>query len=541
MNKDFIWWKHGIIYQIYPRSFFDSNGDGTGDIPGITAKLDYLQNLGVDGLWLSPFFKSPMDDFGYDISDYCAIDPVFGTLKEFDFFIDEAHKRNIHIILDLVMNHTSNQHDWFSESQKSKNSPKRDWYIWHKGRKILGKTFPPNNWRAAFGGGAWKWDSLSKEYYLHLFLEQQPDLNWRNPDVEKAMFDQARFWLERGVDGFRLDVINYIVKDLDFRSNPYSLHKAFPRRHDQQNHLYDRNRPETHDILKRFRELMDGYGETMLVGEIYPNEGRSEPEISSSYQGTGNNELHLSFDFSPFFSQFSAKNFKSILSGWYSAIPEKGWPCHVLNNHDKFRSMTRLCKGSDQKAMVLAAMLLTQKGTPFLYYGEELGMSNGKIRKSELQDPLGIKYWPIPSGRDPERTPMQWNSSSFAGFTEGSETWLPINSDYKKKNVQVQNDDKDSLLNWYKDLIVLRKTYKSLSHGDISFIDSHKDILAYRRFDKQGNITILLNFSSRVRPVPNNIMGKIVLSGNSKLVENKYELNNSFLESYEIRILDEDS
>ncbi len=496
-KKDaFTWWKHGTIYQIYPRSFNDSNGDGIGDINGIIEKLDYLADLGIDGIWLSPIYKSPMYDFGYDISDYRSIDPAFGTMDDFKKLIKEAHKRKIHIIMDMVINHSSHQHPWFVESRSSRDNPKRDWYIWRDGKK--GKY--PNNWMAAFGGHAWEWDEKTSQYYLHLFLKEQPDLNWRNDELKKAVFDEIRFWLDLGVDGFRLDVINYIVKDAAFRDNPYWLHKTNPRRHDMQRHDYDRNRPETHEILKDLRRLMDEYGETMTVGEIYPNEGVMEPETSAAYLGSGSDELHLAFDFSPIYAKFRAVDFKRILSRWYEAIPHGGWPCHVLSNHDQSRSMTRLAKGNPARAKVLLAMLLTQRGTPFLYYGEEIGMTDGKIRKREIVDPVGKKYWPLHPGRDPERTPMQWNDSDGAGFTTGK-PWLPIAGTHKTVNVAAQENNPDSLLAFTRRLLKLRRENEALYAGSWQLIDSHTELLVYARGGKSGAFMVILNFAEKTRTI----------------------------------------
>ena len=503
-----------MLYQIYPRSFAGSSGDGTGDLRGLFSRLPYLADLGIDGLWLSPIFDSPMRDFGYDVRDYCAIHPLFGSLDDFDELVDRSHRLGIRIILDLVFNHTSDEHPWFIESRASKDSPRRDWYLWHGGRRLAGLPWricrrPPNNWRAAFGGSAWTLDESSDEYYLHLFLESQPDLNWRNRDTERAMFEQARFWLDRGVDGFRLDVINYIVKDRQLRNNPYHLRWTFPCRHDQQLHRYDRNQPEAHEILRRFRALMDRYSETMLVGEVYPNEGRMEPEASASYLGNGSDELHLAFDFSLMETRFTGRAYRRTLERWYSAIPPDGWPTHVLSNHDKPRAMTRRCRGSLAKARVLAALLLTQRGTPFLYYGEEIGMRDGKLRRDSLRDPTGRKYWPFFTGRDRSRTPMQWNSGPNAGFCPPDvDPWLPLNTDYAGSgkaggvNVEAGEADPDSLLNWYRRLIEVRRKRCELTHGSISFVGTHRKLLVYTRAHEERQVIVMLNFSGRERPAP---------------------------------------
>jgi alpha-glucosidase len=346
------------------------------------------------------------------------------------------------------------------------------------------------------------------EYYLHLFLTEQPDLNWRNPEVETATFEQARFWLDRGVDGFRLDVINYIVKDAGLTSNPYRLRLAPPRRHDLQHHAYDRNQPETHDILRRFRSLMNRYGETMLVGEIYPDEGVHEPETSAAYQGDGSNELHLAFDFSPMFIRFSARSFQRVLRRWYAAAGEHRWPCHVLSNHDQSRAMTRLCRGSEEKARLLALVLMTQRGTPFLYYGEEIGMEDGRIPRRSMRDPVGLKYWPFHPGRDRARTPMQWSGEgNNAGFsTARGETacasWLPVNPDHPRRNAALQQEDPQSLLSWYSALIALRKSSPALHRGEIEFLPSPKHLLLYRRRYGDESLIVALNFSARQVRMP---------------------------------------
>ena len=529
MNDDRLWWKHGVIYQIYPRSFRDANGDGVGDLAGVMERLDYLADLGVDGIWLSPIFASPMRDAGYDVSDYCAIDPVFGTLDEFDRLVVEAHRRGIRIILDLVLNHTSDQHPWFLDSRASASSPKRDWYVWHSGRYRRGRAIrrghrgwpageggaggpdrsrrpgPPNNWRSAFGGSAWQWDESSRQYYLHLFLAEQPDLNWRNPDVQEAMLEVVQFWLDRGVDGFRLDVINFIFKDADLRSNPYRIRAAYPRRYEQQLHVHERNQPETHAFLRRLRRLVDGYGQRMLVGEVDPDVGVDEAQSSAAYLGDGENELHLAFDFEPMCARFSAQAMGEALQRWYEAVPERGWPCHVMNNHDRSRAMTAHCHGDVRKARLLAALLLTQRGTPFLYYGEEIGMRNTRVRRGQLRDPVGIRYWPLHPGRDPARCPMQWSPDDGAGFTTSSRPWLPIDLTSAVVNVDDQSRQPGSLLSWYRALIALRRSSATLQRGEIRFLDAHQDVLAYERACRgRGNerLTVFLNFAGRPRPLP---------------------------------------
>ncbi|MEW6526507.1 MAG: alpha-glucosidase [Spirochaetota bacterium] len=505
-----VWWKHGVIYQIYPRSFKDSNNDGIGDINGITGLLDYLQDLGIDGIWLSPIYRSPMYDFGYDVSDYCDIDPVFGTMRDFKRLVKEAEKRNIAIIMDMVFNHTSHLHPWFLESRSSKDNSKRDWYIWHPGKK--GKV--PNNWMAAFGGSAWEWDPLTKEYYLHLFTKQQPDLNWRNPNVKKAMFDVLRFWMDNGVKGFRFDVINLLVKDRHFRNNPYKLRFTNPRRHDQQLHVYDRNQPETHDILKEMRILFDSYGDIMSVGEIYLDEGIRDSHLPASFLGN-NDELHMNFNFSTMFASFDCTELQQIMIDWYNAIGSRGWPCHVFSNHDQSRAITRIAKNDLQKAKLLAVLLLTQKGTPFIYYGEEIGMVDGNIPRKYIQDPVGKKYWPFHTGRDKARTPMQWDATNYAGFSI-VKPWLPVNPDYTRTNVARQSKQTESMLQFYRKLIGLRKSRKELYAGDIEFLSAPDDVMLYKRVWNNEKCIIALNFSSSKKVVDCSNKCKVLLSSYEK-------------------------
>ncbi len=505
-----VWWKHGVIYQIYPRSFKDSNSDGIGDINGIIQSLDYLQDLGIDGIWLSPIYRSPMYDFGYDVSDYCDIDPVFGTIHDFKRLVKEAEKRNIAIIMDMVFNHTSHLHPWFLESRSSKDNPRRDWYIWHPSKN--GKV--PNNWMAAFGGRAWEWDDNTKEYYLHLFTKQQPDLNWRNPNVKKAMFDVLKFWLDMGVRGFRFDVINLLVKGRQFRNNPYKLRLTNPRRHDQQLHTFDRNQPETHDILKEMRVLLDSYGDIMSIGEIYLDEGVKDPSIPALFLGN-NDELHLSFNFSTIFASFKSNELKNILIEWYSAIGNRGWPCHVLSNHDQSRAITRMAKNNIDKAKLLAVLLLTQRGTPFIYYGEEIGMVDGDIPRKYIQDPVGKKYWPFHKGRDRARTPMQWDATQFAGFSK-VRPWLPVHPDYRAVNVGTQEQDENSILTLYRQLIALRKQNPVLYAGDIEFLPAPDDVMCYVRSLGNMQYIVALNFSSRDKQITLQNKYTVLLSTHKK-------------------------
>ncbi|MBN2080099.1 MAG: alpha-glucosidase [Spirochaetes bacterium] len=485
------WWKHGVIYQVYLRSFYDSNGDGIGDIPGVIEKLDYLADLGIDAIWLSPVNASPMHDCGYDISDYNRIDPVFGDGEDFRRLVKEAHGRGMRIIMDLVLNHTSHLHPWFLSSRSSRRSPKRDWYLWSDGTR----NRPPNNWRSVFGGSAWKWDELTGQYYLHSFLEEQPDLNWRNPAVREAMFAVVRYWLDRGVDGFRLDAVNWLIKDRRLRNNP-----APPGLPLFQAHRYDRNRRSTHNVLGELRRILDGYGERMAVGEVFTLPP-GNPALSARFLGDGTDGLHLAFDFSLIYRPWSARRYYRCLRRWERAIPPGGWPCHVLSNHDQRRGISRFGggRGGEMRAKVAAALLLTARGTPFIYYGEEIGMKNQSIARCRVHDPLGKRYWPLFPGRDPARTPMQWTPGKNAGFTTGP-AWLPVGVDYPKVNVEVQSRDRYSLLSFYRSLLSVRNATPALHRGDWSpVVKGHRGVLAYYRTHGKETVFVALNFSDRPR------------------------------------------
>ncbi|MCG6147187.1 alpha-glucosidase [Leptospira levettii] len=491
------WWKEAVIYQIYPRSFQDSNGDGIGDLEGIIQRLDYLagskDSLGIDAIWLSPVYPSPMFDFGYDISDYEEIDPVFGDTQTFKRLLKEAHKRGIRIIMDLVVNHTSHLHPWFIESRSSVNSPKRDWYIW----KQANHNGPPNNWLGAFGGSGWEYDKRTGEYYFHSFLKEQPDLNWRNPDVEDAIFRMMKYWLDMGVDGFRLDVVNLYVKDEFFRNNASYFMKG-PRPYDKQVHTYDRDRPEMHGILRRMRKLLDSYSEKrMFVGEIM-QDFPGNVLLPATYCGR-NDELHLAFNFMFLFSPWKAERFYQIVKDFESALGEDNWPNYTLSNHDFPRHITRYEKGDEtlDRAKLAACMMLTLRGTPFLYYGEEIGMKRQKVPFNKIQDPVGKRYWPFHPGRDPERIPMPWDGSDTTGFTTGK-PWLPLYEDSNTLNVESQKQDPNSLFFTYKKLIQIRKDRKSLRKGKLKILLSDdKQALYYRRRDGKEETYIFLNFSSK--------------------------------------------
>lgn len=541
MQKKFLWWKDGIIYQIYPRSFQDSNGDGIGDIKGIISRLDYLEFLGIDAIWLSPVNQSPMDDFGYDVKCYRTICDLFGTEADFELLIKKSHEKNIKIIMDLVLNHTSDHHIWFLESRSSINNYKRNWYIWHKGIKKGKKTVPPNNWLGAFGGSAWEFDDYTQEYYLHSFLKEQPDLNWQNTEVQNTVMNELKYWLDKGIDGFRLDVANWYVKDDKLRNNPWRI-GPIPRPYEMQNHIYDRNRPETHNILKRFRVLLNEYREKMIVGEIF-SEPPGNQKLSAEFYGNGNDELHLSFDFSFMYTRWDAGKFMKNIRCWYDLIPDEGWPCFVFSNHDQKRSITRFGgKYAEEKAKVLAVIIMTLKGTPFLYYGEEIGIRSEIIKRKDLVDPLGKKYWPFFRGRDFARTPMQWDKSDNSGFSD-SNPWLPLNSNWRNNNVEMQKKDPTSLLNFYRDLISIRRREFVLIHGDWEpLFASEKNILCYKRkAENYESIFILTNFSSKNQILKFiSILNGVVIYGTHRAVGEKICEINFKLNPFEAVIIKED-
>ncbi|MFI5316288.1 MAG: alpha-amylase family glycosyl hydrolase [Myxococcota bacterium] len=483
--SDRLWWKHGVVYQIYPRSFMDSNGDGVGDLAGIRARLDHLAWLGIDALWLSPIFPSPMADFGYDVSDYCDVDPVFGDLAEFDALVADAHARGIRVMLDWVPNHTSDRHAWFRESRASRTSSKRDWYVWRDARPGGG---PPNNWAAMFGGPAWELDPETSQYYLRSFLKQQPDLNWRSPEVERAMHAVLRFWLERGVDGFRIDVIHRIAKDPELRDNPPSARPG--PGWGGQLHVHDENHPDIHGFLRRIRRVLDSYDERAAVGEI-----GLPPEQVATYYGRGD-ELQLAFNFSLLRAGWNARAFGRELALFDEAVPPEGWPDLVLSNHDVPRHASRYDDPAlgDARARALALLLLTARGTPFLYYGEEIGMRNGVIPPERRQDPLAWTLHPSVS-RDPERTPMHWSAEPGAGFTTG-EPWLPLASDWATRNVESQRADRESLLWLYRDLLALRRRTPALERGAWRELPAPEGVLAWERLDGGSRALVALNFAS---------------------------------------------
>lgn len=479
---EFRWWQRGIIYQIYPRSFMDSDGDGVGDLRGIRSKLDYLQWLGVDAIWISPIFPSPMAHFGYDISNYTDIDPLFGTLGDFDELLADAHRRDLKVLLDYVPNHTSDRHPWFIAARSSRESVKRDWYIWRDPAPDGG---PPNNWRSNFGGGAWQWEEKTEQYYYHAFLKEQPDLNWRNPEVPEAMFNVLRFWLDRGVDGFRVDVMHHMVKDTDFRDNPPNpAWRPGMSPYRELVAAYTTDLPEVQEIVTKMRGVVEEYSDRMLVGEIY-----LPVERLMAYYGASGNGAHLPFNFQLIGLPWNARDIAAAVERYEALLPSYAWPNWVLGNHDKPRVATRV--GAAQ-ARVAAMLLLTLRGTPTVYYGDEIGMHDVLIPPDQVQDPYEKNVPGLGLGRDPVRTPMQWNGDGSGGFTTG-QSWLPLADDYKTNNVAVERQQPTSLLSLYHRLIELRRAEPALSVGEIAPLPTDNDLMAYVRKTAERRLLVVLN------------------------------------------------
>jgi alpha-glucosidase len=487
MEKIRPWWERGIIYQIYPRSFMDSKGDGIGDLAGIASKLDYLKWLGVDILWLCPFYPSPMADFGYDVSDFTDVDPVFGTLGDFDRLLAEAHRRDLRVLLDFVPNHTSDLHPWFVEARASRSSRRRDWYIW---RDPPAEGGPPNNWLSTFGGSAWEWDR-SDQFYLHTYIREQPDLNWRNPEVREAMFANMRFWLEREVDGFRLDALWHILKDEKMRDNPPDPdYRPGGKPYKALQALYCGDRPEIHPLLRRMRELVDGYGDRLLVGELYlPIE-----RLVNYYGSAAHPEIHLPTNFHLITTPWRARAVAAIIDRSEAALPPGAWPHFALGNHDRPRLASRLGVG---QARVAAMLLATLRGTPSLYYGDELGMPDVPVPPEEVKDPWEKNCPGKGLGRDPVRSPMPWDDSENAGFSAG-QPWLPLTADWRSRNVAAQQSDPGSLLNLYRRLIALRRQEPALHSGSYRPIPAGGDFLLFSREDGRRRLLVALNFRSGV-------------------------------------------
>jgi alpha-glucosidase len=495
------WWQSGIIYQVYPRSFMDSNGDGVGDLPGIESRLDHLEALGVDAIWLSPFYPSPMADFGYDIANHTSVDPLFGTLDDFDRLLEAAHARRIKVIVDFVPNHTSAEHPWFQESRASRTSSKRSWYLWADAATGGGV---PNNWLSAFGGPAWSWDEATGQYYYHSYLKQQPDLNWRNPDVRGAMYDILRFWLDRGVDGFRVDALRKLFKDPLLRDNPPN-----PNWHPSQGRYksllttYSAGLPEVHEAIRGMREVLDRYEDRVLIGELY------EPiEKLMSYYGVDGPECHLPYNFHLLAAQWNATEIAQLVVRYEGLLPSQGWPNWVLGNHDKHRVASRV---GPAQARVAAMMLLTLRGTPTLYQGDEIGMCDVPIPADRVQDPWEKNVPGLGLGRDPVRTPMQWSDRPHGGFSEVP-PWLPVEQDFADRCVQRQQDSPQSMLTLHRDLIRLRRTEPALHRGAIRSVRAQGAALVYERTHQDRTLVVALNLGSEAQTASIGRSARIVLS-----------------------------
>jgi len=479
------WWAAGVLYQIYPRSFQDSDGDGIGDLKGIIRRLPYLRDLGVDAIWLSPIFPSPMADFGYDVSDYVGVDPLFGTMADFDALVLTAHARGLKVILDLVPNHSSEQHPWFVESRASRDNPKRDWYIWRDGAPDGG---PPNNWLSEFGGSAWHYDEPTGQYYYHAFLKQQPDLNWRNPKVREAIHQAMRFWLRKGVDGFRVDVIWHLIKDDQFRDNPPNPdYKPGRPPHETLLHVYSADRPETLDVVAELRRVIDEFDDRVLIGEIY-----LPIERLVAYYGADLAGAHLPFNFALLSAPWHARSLAALIDRYEAALPNGAWPNWVLGNHDRPRVASRV--GAPQ-ARIAAMLLLTLRGTPTIYYGDEIGMRQLPIAPDQVRDPFEKNVPGIGVGRDGCRTPMQWDASEHAGFSAAT-PWLPLSDDYQQQNVANLIAAEPSILSLYRALIALRKQLPALSRGDYQPLAAEGELLLYRRVVQGQSILIALNLGA---------------------------------------------
>ncbi len=484
------WWESGTIYQIYPRSFQDSDGDGVGDLAGIEQRIDYLVDLGVDAVWLSPIFPSPMADFGYDVADYRNIEPLFGTLADFDRLIDRLHRRGLKLLLDFVPNHSSDRHPWFVESRSSRANPKRDWYIWRDAAPDGG---PPNNWTSDFGGSSWEYDAATGQYYLHAFLKEQPDLNWRNPDLRAAMIDVLRFWFDRGVDGFRIDVLWHMVKAADLPDNPVNPDYR-PDMGEKYRVLqtHSTDQPEVHEIAAEFRAVADSYGDRVLIGEIFLPIARL-----MDYYGREAPEVHLPFNFQLLDAPWEARSLAAMIVAYEAALPPGAWPNWVMGSHDAPRIAGRL---GEAQARVVAMLLLTLRGTPTLYQGDELGIDRVKIPADRVRDPRELREPGLGLGRDPARTPMPWDASPHAGFSR-VEPWLPLNPDWRVRNVATQCGAAESMLDLYRALLAIRRASPALLVGNFALVDSDDETLAYERRHGDERLLIALNLGDRARRV----------------------------------------
>jgi alpha-glucosidase len=498
------WWRNAVIYEIYPRSFQDSNGDGVGDLNGIAQRLDYLQQLGVDAIWIAPMYPSPQVDFGYDISDYESVDPQYGSLADLDGLIAQARKRHIRVILDMVLNHTSDQHPWFLDASKSRSATHQDFYVWNDGKTDpAGAHRPPNNWISLFGGSAWTWVPAVDQFYYHMFYKQQPDLNWRNPKVESAMFASMRFWLDRGIAGFRLDAITALFEDPLLRDEA-TLGGTNAQGDPNVSREYTDNLPEVHAVMRRLRAMVDGYpDQRLLIGETYVPKTK---DLDAWYGGEHHDELHLPMDtLLGLGDKLNAAHFRQMLSEADTQL-HGAQPLFVFDNHDNRRSWERYGDGTHNAdiAKIVATLLLTSRSAALLYQGEEIGQTTSTpTRREDVRDPIGISGWPKEKGRDGERTPMQWDVSPQAGFSSNPHTWLPVTPNYPTVNVASESADPNSLLNWHRRLIALRRTHAALRQGRLVMLDrDNGSVLTYERVSPQGHaVLVTLNMSATPQSV----------------------------------------
>ncbi|MBR9727136.1 alpha-glucosidase family protein [Shewanella intestini] len=490
------WWKGTVIYQIYPRSLMDANNDGIGDLQGIISKLDYIANLHVDAIWISPFFKSPMNDFGYDISDYLAVDPMFGTMNDFDELITKAHGLGIKVIIDQVLSHTSDQHAWFEQSRQNQTNAKQDWYVWADPKQ---DGTAPNNWLAIFGGCAWEWEPRRKQYYLHNFLKSQPDLNFHNPDVRQAVLDNVEFWLKKGVDGFRLDAITFCYHDEQLRDNPAKpADKRQGRGFSEDNpyayqyHYYNNTRPQTVQFIEQLRALIDRYPNAVTLGEV-----SSEDSLATMAEYTqGNERLHMAYSFELLTDEFSATYIRQTVEALEGSIGD-GWPCWAIGNHDVQRVASRWAKDSDNTDFIkmLNALLFSLRGSICSYQGEELGLCEAEIEFDQLQDPFGVTFWPQFKGRDGCRTPMPWHSDQQQAGFSNKQPWLPLSPSHRQHAVNVQQTDPNSILKSYQHFLQWRKSHQALIEGEIEFVDANEHILAFIRSTADEKLLVLFNLT----------------------------------------------
>ena len=483
------WWRGAVIYQVYPRSFQDTSGNGVGDLRGITERLDHVASLGVDAIWLSPFFQSPMRDMGYDVSDYRAVDPLFGTLDDFDALVERAHSLGLKIIIDQVLSHSSDKHPWFEESRRSRDNPKSDWYVWADPKP---DGSPPNNWPGVFGGPAWEYEPQREQYYLHNFLIEQPDLNFHNPDVQDALLADMRFWLDRGVDGFRLDTVNLYHHDPQLRDNPPASGERWGvLPYDMQDHIYSKTRPENIAFLQRMRALTDEYEDRMLVGEVGA-EFRSL-EVMAEYT-QGDDRLHTAYSFEFLRGTYGAEFFRSAIEDYFQRAPD-AMPCWTFSNHDTSRPVSRWANHAHARerfAEQMLALLLALPGSTCIYQGEELGLPDGEVYRDELTDPIGIRFWPRNKGRDGCRTPMPWENGPQAGFTTGT-PWLPVRAPHPAMSVAEQEADPSATLHRARRLLAFRRGSEALRHGGVRFLDVAPPLLAFERGEGEGVVLCAFN------------------------------------------------